>query len=122
MERNYSTSLLLTKIFRLTDPCAFGCCQIRDKLEKPIFFVTILELTCFNTGVSPETDGRDVAGIPTWPIHWAGQTSRNPRAYFFRTFCKHETAFERPRWSRKCENKHSLFIRFCYSLRQSKTL
>ena len=56
MEHNYSTSLLLTKIFRLTDPCAFGCGQIRDKLEKPIFFVTILELTCFNKGVSPETD------------------------------------------------------------------
>ena len=49
--------------------------------------VTTLEFTCFNAGVnSLETNGREVAGISTWPIHWVGQTFRNPRAFFFRTF------------------------------------
>ena len=84
MDCNLKTSLL---VFRLNDPCAFCCCQIRDKLEKPVFLVTTLEFTCFNAGVnSLETNGREVAGISTWPIHWVGQTCRSPRAFFFRTF------------------------------------
>ena len=111
MEHNYSTSLLLTKVFRLTDPCAFGCSQIRDKLEKPIFFVTILELTCFNTGVSQETDGRDVAGIFTWPIHWVGQTSRNPCAYFFEPFVSMKLRLREPGGPENAKiNTHCLYV------------
>ena len=111
MERNYSTSLLLTSIFRLTDPCAFGCCQIRDKLEKPIFFVTILELTSFNTGVSPETDRRHVAGIFTWPIHWVGQTCRNPRAYFFEPFASMKLRLKDPGGPENAKiNTHCLYV------------
>ena len=44
IQSNYSISYLGAKlrvkliiIFRWTDPCAFSCCQISDKLEKLMF-------------------------------------------------------------------------------------
>ena len=73
--------------------------------------MTILELTCFNTGVSPETDGRHVAGIFTWPIHWAGQTCRNPRAYFFEPFASMKLRLKDPGGPENAKiNTHCLYV------------